>query len=373
MNTILVTDPGALRDFSAEWDVLATAADAPFCAPVWALAWLKHAAPAAAELRCILVTDDDGLVGIAPFYVNRSERPPRLRMVGSGASLYMQPLARRGHEREVAAAITACAATMEPRPSVLVFDGVKRGVWPDVLAQAWPGGAWTHTGLSMPAPYVVAPDGYDAWFASKSSNFRQQMRRDRRKLESAGALWSIATPETAGDLLHAFARLHHARWSEKGGSGVLTPQVEAMLHDIASEWVASGRLRIHAIEIDGDAISVQLFVAGDRTLYYWLGGFDDAWADTRPSISSILAGIADGLASGLTTIDLGAGGQDYKYRLADGDVGVDWVTIVPRGPGYVAARAALAPSNLRRAALDRMPDGLKDAVKARLARHRGRR
>ena len=62
----LLTDVGELKARASEWDELAVEAGRPYCTPAWQLAWWRHAAPANALLRAIVVRDGDAVIGIAP-------------------------------------------------------------------------------------------------------------------------------------------------------------------------------------------------------------------------------------------------------------------------------------------------------------------
>ena len=56
-----------------------------------------------------------------------------------------------------------------------------------------------------------------------------------------------STPAEIEQDIGAFIRLHHARWDPRGGSDALDEGVERMLHEIAQELVASGRLRLASV------------------------------------------------------------------------------------------------------------------------------
>jgi CelD/BcsL family acetyltransferase involved in cellulose biosynthesis len=104
-----------------------------------------------------------------------------------------------------------------------------------------------------------------------------------------------------------------------------------------------------------------------------LGGFDDEWARLQPSILTILAAIEQGFAVGDSRLDLGTGGQDYKYRLADSADDIDWTLLVPAGVRSVFARMQVLPERARLAAAKRLPPEAKRTLRALLGRVAGRR
>jgi len=86
----------------------------------------------------------------------------------------------------------------------VTFEGLPlASPWPALLREHWPGAirptAWRPSIMGSPV-VNLAYDSFDAWMASKSSNFRSQMRRMRRQLERAGGrirTSSAETPEAA--------------------------------------------------------------------------------------------------------------------------------------------------------------------------------
>jgi CelD/BcsL family acetyltransferase involved in cellulose biosynthesis len=228
-----------------------------------------------------------------------------------------------------------------------------------------------HVPLTMPAPFIDASvRSHEEWFASKSKNFREQTRRRRRQLEKKGATFRMATTaeEIDKDLI-AFRELHNARWDPKGGSAVLTDEVQAMLPVAARELLSEGRFRLWSIDVDGRAISCHLFVEAGGQSAYWLGGFDPEWSAQQPALQTLIVAIEEGWAKGDRRIDLGAGDQDYKYRLADGDVSVAWGVLVFPSARRWLVRLRLGPYHLKRAVLNRMSPELKEKIKSSLRRN----
>jgi len=357
----ILTTVEELEPYIPEWDALAVSRRLVFCAPGWVLPWWHHVAPADAQLRVVLVLDGERLIAIAPFYA-RAEvgGVAGYRMVGGAVTHRIEPLAPVDAIEETAAVIAGTLAAARPVPARLRFDGIPDDSrWPRLLGRAWPGRGrpFIHREPGIPAPTVsLEHESFDAWMAAKSSNFRQQMRRARRKLEGRGAVFrTAATPDEIAAGLPDFERLHHARWEPRGGSRTLTPAVVEMLRDAGRNLVDDGRYRLESIELDGQVISSHLFIsAGDETSY-WLGGFDDRYAAQRPSMLSLVGAVQEGFDRGDRRLDLGQGAQPYKYRLADGEDCLNWLTLVPPGPHYGRAMVLLAPRRLRFAITTRLP------------------
>jgi CelD/BcsL family acetyltransferase involved in cellulose biosynthesis len=209
----------------------------------------------------------------------------------------------------------------------------------------------------------------DAFLATRSSNFRQQMRRARRKLDKDGGVFRVAsTPEEIERDLRDFQRLHTARWEWRGGSTALTPGTEDMLAEAGSKLLASGRFQLVSLELDGKVVNSQLFVGAGREISYWNGGFDDDYAAYKPSLVALVEAIRTSLEAGHTRFDLGPGAQEYKFRFSDTQDKLVWQTLIPPGPTYAAARAAFAPKQARHALSQRLTREQKDKLKRLLRR-----
>jgi CelD/BcsL family acetyltransferase involved in cellulose biosynthesis len=167
--------------------------------------------------------------------------------------------------------------------------------------------------------------------------------------------------------INAFIRLHHARWDPRGGSDALDAGVERMLHEVAPELVASGRLRLASVATADRTVAVQVIVAAGGEASYWLGGFDDEWARSKPALVALLAAVEDAFARADERFDLGGGTQDYKLRFADGQEPLEWTSVAPRGARAALDWALLAPSRAH-AVLARVTYEPRAAVRRRLRR-----
>jgi CelD/BcsL family acetyltransferase involved in cellulose biosynthesis len=359
----LIEDSDGLEALRAEWDALAVAAGRPYCAPAWMLAWWRHAGSSRGPLRTIAVRDEGRLVGLAPFYAESARgRPTRYRLMAADLSHRVEPLAAAGSQREAAKAIAAVLAEAQPRPALVSFESLDAASgWPELLADVWPGSGrpalrqlWT-----MPALTIQLEDSsFEDWLERRSRKFRGYSRRNRKQLEEKGAEFRLATSEQELDSgLREFARLHHQRWAGRGGSVALTGPVELMLADAGRELLASQRLRLFSLAVDGQVISSNLFVAAGGEVAYWNGGFDPEWSEVQPSLRGVEVAIRDAIGRGESRLDLGGGTEQYKYRLADGEDLLETTLLLPPGPRRPLTRLQLAPRALARRARRRLQRG----------------
>jgi CelD/BcsL family acetyltransferase involved in cellulose biosynthesis len=272
-----------------------------------------------------------------------------------------------GPEDDGSAAEAIAAALVEagPPPDAILFEGTpSSSPWPEALAAAWPSGRRPRRRLllSMPAPALeLATGGYESWLASRSSHFRSRMRRGLRKLEELGGRIRVSTQEELMDDLSAFVELHAARWRPRGGSGVVSQGVVAMLPEVAAHLGANDRLRVWCIDLDGRTVSAQVFLAAGGEVSCWLGGFDERAPRMHPgpAILTLFKEIEHAHAAGERRIDLGGGSQPYKYEFAEQEDSLQWTALTFPTLRAPLARAALLPLTLRVSLARRTPARVK--------------
>lgn len=334
------------------------------------MAWWGHVAPPRALLRTIAVFDGADLVGLAPLFSDRGLGGlNRYRLLGAGTSAPLDILARPGMERAVGSVIVQSLTEVDPRPDVIMFEGLRGdSPWPSLLCDLWPnpGKLSLRRQFSQPAPFLeLSAITYAEWFASRSAKFRSNMRRGLREVQKHGAIVRLSrNRQELTDDLEAFARLHRLRWRTRGGSGALNPGVERMLAEVGACLIEEGRFRLWSMHLDGRPISSHLFLTAGEETAYWLGGFDDT--ETRiqqPAILTILSALEHAFAVGDTRFDLGSGGQWYKYNFSQTAGSVDWVLLIPRGWRSFLARIQLAPLRARIMLAQRAPARAKRFVR----------
>lgn len=373
MRCAVIDTVEGLAECRGEWDALSVSLERPFCAPAWLLAWWRHVAPPRAELRVLVAHDGDETVGVAPWYVeDAGRRLGRYRPLGSDTCARVEPLCRPGREEEVADAFAGALAEARPRPAVLTFEGIdSRSPWPALLRGAWPARRppWVGRMRSDTAPTIdLASRDFEDWFMSKTSHFRQRMRRSRKDFEAEEGSYRLAGGADLDHDVEVLARLHTARWAKRGGSGAFRAGVQGMLADAGRELVDSGRFRLWSLQLGDETISSHLLIVAGREFGYWLTGFDAEHAKISPARLGILNSVQDAASQGADRVDLGEGHTPYKYRFADGEDRLDWLWLVPRGAAAPVVRARLVPRRLRRVASERLPSRVKAGIKRVLRR-----
>jgi CelD/BcsL family acetyltransferase involved in cellulose biosynthesis len=341
-----VEDPIALRD---EWNALAERAGNVFATHEWVAAWWEEYG----EDRPRLVTacrDSSGrLVALLPLYVS-TRRPVRtVRFIGHGPADQLGPVCAPEDRQAAAAALLD-----------LLRDEFR--AWDLLLAERLPpsegwsgmlGGRIVHREDSP--TLVTGGRSFDEFLASRSRNFREQVRRRDRKLRREHEVeMRLATAQTLDDDLSTLFRLHEARWDEEG-SGALSGARERFHRDFARRALERDWLRLWVLEADGAPRAAWYgFRFGGVDMYYQ-SGRDPEWE--RESVGFVLLchTIKQAFDDERLEYRLLRGGEEYKGRFASDDPGLETVA-VPRGMlgrgALLAARAARSmPAAARRRAV----------------------
>lgn len=292
----VLSHPDALTALQPEWAALYDRCPAatPFSSPQWLLAWWS--AFGGSPLHVITVRDRGELVGLLPLYWYQG----RQYLAGNGISDYLDALVPQRRAAAIAGRLWdrlgPCELNDLPPWSALVRYAPQDRRW----------------SISETAGCHVTPLAH----FQLPSRLRKNLASERRRLEAIARLdIDLATAETLAESLEALFRLHDARWSSRGGSGVMNG---ARLRDFhrraASALQSAGMLRLYSLRMDCEIrAALYCFSRGDRT-YYYLSGFDPALSAYSPGSQLIDHAIRDARERGQAEFDFLRGEESYKTR-----------------------------------------------------------
>ena len=293
--------------------------------------------------------DDDRLAALVPLYL--SGGGVRIaRFIGHGAGDQLGPVCAPGDRR--------CAELLGDSAGVLG--------WHVLLAERLPGE--TGWGRSV-GGRVLRREGnpvidlagldWESYLATRSRNFRSQIRRRERALLKEGMTYRLCDDRDRVEPdLESLFDLHRARWGREA-SEALAGERAAFHREFAALALERGWLRLWLAEVDGRAIAAWYgFRYADREWYYQLGRSPD-WDHFSVGLVLLAHTVRAAMEEGVAEYRLLRGGEDYKSRFATRDEGLDTVALPGRGPGRLAvAAAALAL---------RMPEPVRRPLTKRLA------
>jgi CelD/BcsL family acetyltransferase involved in cellulose biosynthesis len=267
----------------------------------------------------------DALVGVLPLYRSRVGPFRLVRFTGHPQADEQGPIGTAG-DAELLEALS--------RIEHDVFLGEQLPG-----AEGWPRRLAARRFRLESGPVIRQPGGWQAYMASRSANFRQQLqRRERRLRERHDVLFRLTADAASLDRdLDVLFALHRSRWGDTSG---FAP--EAFHREIAHSALATGRLRLWILELDGTPAAAWYgFRVGDVESYYQAGR-DRTYDDVSVGFVLLAHTVRAALDDGVAEYRLLRGDEAYKRRFADDDPGLESVIRAGSRRGRAAVAAALA-------------------------------
>lgn len=339
-----------LEQLRPAWRALAERLSRPAGLPAWVCGAGSHPRP-----HVVALFDDRDLVGLAPLQIDRLPFGRLAQPLGFRMAEGFGWMAEPGYEATLA---IAARRSLRDRTAGLAATRL----WSMPLDERW---VRSFAAAAAPrrtvgralkvAPFAdLAQPTADAWVAARSKNFRRSAARAERGLErQGGSVVVVDDPRDLDPALLRFFALHHARWTHRGGSAVLTAEVEAGVRAAAPALLDQRHLRLWRVEVRGESVGSLLCLVAGRRYLTWLGGYDDRGAEAQAGFLLRLAALRDAYDHDCEVLDLGTGRADFKQRFATGERVVE-TALVPEanlgGAGLaLALRAHGALARSRRA------------------------
>jgi CelD/BcsL family acetyltransferase involved in cellulose biosynthesis len=323
---------GGMDEVRAEWSALARASRNPFLTPEWCELWLAHIG---ADCRLHLFggrRDGETLAAIVPLVVTRGRYIRKARFLGFGPAQELGPIADPA-DREAAAELLRQA-----------LAAIRRE-WDVFLGDHLPGGGWkTRVGGTLVArkgsPAVRGPwESWDGYLASRSSNFRQELRRKERRLGDRGLHYREVSELSELDrALDVLFELHRARWGED--ASIWFAGQEAFQRAFSRTALEHGWLRLRLLELNGrPAAAYHGFRFGEAEWSYQFGR-DPSEKSSSVGLVITAHALRRSLEEGAAEFKLGPGAQLHKLRFATEDAGLETVGLARGLRGRAAILAA---------------------------------
>ena len=328
-----------IEEFREPWQRLGDRSGNPFLTWQWASAWWRHFGEEGA-LRVGRCGSDAEPEALLPLYRTRYRGLSALRFIGHGAGDQLGPVCAPEARPLAAQALRALVGRSRSPATLLVADRLPAADdWQETL-----GGAVIER---SPSPVLRAEGrSWDEFVASRSRNFRQQVRaRERRLAERHALRYRLADELSFEDDFETLVRLHELRWG--GVTSVFAGRGRSFQRDAARALLASGRLRLWILEVDGEpAAAWEGFRMGGAEWYYQ-SGRDPGLDSESPAFVLLCHTIREALADGMGEYRFLLGGEAYKDRFANADPGLVSLAVAASPLGRVALRANAARRRVR--------------------------
>jgi CelD/BcsL family acetyltransferase involved in cellulose biosynthesis len=328
-----------LEDLGEDWARLAAEADHPFLTWEWGSAWWRRLG-GELELYAFACSDSAGqTVAILPMYLGRRGPFKVARFFGEGD--LRGPVCRPDDRAAAAAGMREAVRPGEGRCGLLVAERLPGGEgWTDLL-----GGRRlaTHPDPVLP----LAGVSWDNLLASRSRNFRQQVRRRERKLvEEHGLSFRLSEdPDRLEADFDALVRLHSLRWGGES-SGVFAGARGEFQREFAAAAQKRGWLRLWIAEVDGEAVAAWYGWRFAGSEWYYQAGRDPRLDELSLGFVLLAHTVREAANDGVDAYRFLDGAEAYKWRFASEDLEAESVAV---GRGAVGALGALAAAAAARA------------------------
>jgi CelD/BcsL family acetyltransferase involved in cellulose biosynthesis len=312
----------------------------------WCDIWWRHYGKGR-ELRLFAVREDDELVGILPFFIERLHTPVGrarvAKLVGTDSTV---ALAEPPVQPELASQAFALAMRqllevdsvdmvfVGPCPESGIHVGAARQAAADVLDVAEivsDREAGLHTVFEM-------PDGFDGYMRGLSKNARHGYRRNVNKLNKTFR-FEIDVLRDGPELereFEAFVDMHQAQWNanDKLGHFGDWPGSRAFSRDLVMAMAATDQVRLIRLLADDEVVCYHWCLNVNGT-YHWrlLGRLNGAqWDQFGLGRVSQLKMMEIAAGEGATVIEAGTGRYEYKERLNAETLPLRSVMVCSRSP-----------------------------------------
>lgn len=360
-----------LERFRDPWNEILSASPqlSIFSSPEWLAAWWRAYGEGRRLLAVTLHAADDQVVGIAPFYVERSHTSlgggfAYLRLVGDGTedSDNLDLIIRPGYDEECAQELQSWIGEQQSWDliclnSLLENSWVELNLAPRLHQLRWP------TLASRTTHYVAPlPNRWEDYLQRLSPEFRPLLTRypQRLKKQHEVRITRCTQPEQVTAAVESLFCLHQKRWTELGQRGAFSlPERQCFYRELADELLRRGRLELWVLELDGDVAAVQFCVRDNETVYLLQEGFDPRYARHRVGYALRAETLQQFIREGMKAYDFLAGHDAYKLKF--GAVESAYVNLLisrPNTLGGVYLRISRSVMELKQWLLPRLPKSL---------------
>lgn len=321
-----------------EWTRLAEAAGNIFLTWEWMTAWSRHVGSDSSPVAMTCREPAGRLIAILPLVVTSRGPLKIVRFMGHGPADELGPVCAAEHRAWAAEALSR--ALTEVDGDLLLGEQLPGDTdWSDRL-----GGK----AVRWEASPVIRSEGggWESYIASKSANFREQVRAKERRLRRSHELtYRLANdPATLHAELDVLFALHRARWRERPSAF----RWERFHREFASAALEKGWLRLWFLELDGRPAAVWYGFRFGQVEAFYQSGRDPRWDSASLGFILLAHSIKEALDDGVREYRLLRGDEPYKYRFADADFGVTTVVLGRGALGNAAVAAGAARYRLAR-------------------------
>ncbi|MGQ7843782.1 GNAT family N-acetyltransferase [Granulosicoccus sp. 3-233] len=325
----VITTDAEFDALLADWDILHTLCIKAglFNSGYWNRLWWQHYGQSA-SLYILVARLHGTVIGIAPLYQSTTRKLKLIKartvqFIGSGGDTSPDDLCVLFHpDHESVATRAICDYLFEASDitRIRLSDLGQDSLLVSTLRKCAQARRWQRPLESTQQRLVdVLPETVEEFEGNLSRNARKQRKQRRTRLHKAGhAVFSFCRSACEIDeAFEALMRLHHERFSSKGGSDSFQSDNYRRFHRAVMEKAQElDELKLLTLRIDGTIVGVEYAFLCNGTLSFFQTGFDPRYQHLSLGHLLMMHTIDQAIVDGAIYIDLLKGDYPYKSTYA---------------------------------------------------------
>lgn len=319
----------------AEWSRLAEASRNIFATAEWMKLWRKHVAQG--ESVSVACRRDGDVFAVWLLDVVKRGGVRLARLAGHGPGDELGPV---------------CSSADVDDAARCLRSAVESGQIPAdlVLLERLPGGERWRQHLVVqpiriePSPFLdMRGTTHDEWTARGTSKARGRRRRAREAFDEVGVIMSVERSDQLGQAMDQLLALHALRWAD-GESSAFTPPLDRLHAEFADAALERGWLRMFVAQIGSRPAAAWYGFSFGGATWFYQSGRDPQDDQLSAGTLVLLEAIDSAFKDGSTEFKLLRGGDEYKSRFSNADLGLETYLL----PGSFKGSLLIAAASLTR-------------------------
>jgi CelD/BcsL family acetyltransferase involved in cellulose biosynthesis len=319
------------RALQSDWRELWERTDAAlaFNHPDWLLPWWPTLG-SDGEPYLVVARQGDQLEGVAALARYQTPLGPVMRPAGEGVSDYTDWLLP-DEPQQHAPVLENLAGSIAADPS---WIGIELSGWRSDSDARRLSKTFRKHGLAtrvlpgLACPFVSMPNGFDAYYRSRGSQTRYNVRSRERRLGEHGRVhYEHASAEEAPRMLEEAMILHARRWQGQRTSTVFSssPTGRSFYRGSIPSAVRQGFADLALLKLDERVIASAIGFHHAQEFSYYMPAWDPMYQRYAPSTLLIVHLMQHASARGSTRFDFMLGDEPYKAQWATSEARVHTV------------------------------------------------
>lgn len=205
---------------------------------------------------------------------------------------------------------------------VMLVPSVERGGATDAATTAFAGarGARMERVPGVRSPYVTTTGSWEGYLATRSANFRQNLKRKRKALAAHGEVTErfFTQPGEVAELLGLISQVESASWKVRAGMAISESAQEQRYYGMLLPWLARKQaLSANVLFVGGTAVAYSLCYRWRGRLGQMKTSFDERLSAATPGLTVNATAIRQAFESDAVEFDFLGDVMPHKMHWTD--------------------------------------------------------